>query len=544
MCNHPNCKWQINDTYHWKECSDCDGQISEIHDFDMSGSGKRDVRCKVCGYKLSVLGSCKDVYGITYELQSNGEAYMKEQDYARETIIIPEEVYDSVGQAYKVTRICGNALKFQNGIIKTVIISKNVNYIDEYAFAGCKGLERLVFLPGSAFKKESSTKLSWKTFWHCNANVKVCFHEATNNVIKNKFSRAIGRHKSKLEFHTVRKNNSEPQSGCTLNVPKCFKGCTLECSGKEILIPPITHECRIEKQTAISTVYRCVHCKKGFTVNTPKNGGDLFNTNLIDCLSTEDLTRVIGDDRLNEDTKKMVTGGTIEMKIEEKPVSQVKGASKNAMCFDITFTYFGVMKITEFKKPVKIKLSLGKHNPRGAELWCWHDEKPFKIKNFDVEEKNGKFWIIFESKQFSIYEIRGVCYTIDDSEIIKNDDGSFTVKIKEDLSDRDEMRAESKLLQNILSSGSKVYIVDDKENKFEIIENSVDEDGKLMTLKFREVLLEDPIEVEQEEVNTTMDQVTDNFKTGDTNNIAFLITLMFLALTLGSLTVRKKKFEK
>ena len=71
-----------------------------------------------------------------------------------------------------------------------------------------------------------------------------------------------------------------------------------------------------------------------------------------------------------------------------------------------------------------------------------------------------------------------------------------------------------------------------------------DENGEIITPETKEGLPEDTIEAEQEEVNKTMDQVTDNFKTGDTNNIMFLITLMFLALALGSLTVRKRKFEK
>ena len=567
-CDHKRYKWKNDDTYHWKECSNCDGQISEIHDFDMSGSGKVDVRCKVCGYKLSVLGSCEDMYGITYELQSNGEAHMKKQDCARETIIIPEEVYDSVGQAYKVTKICGNALKFQNDVIKTVIISKNVNFIDEYAFAGCRGLKKLVFLSGSAFSKESSKQLSWKTFWHCNANVKVSFYEAANDVIKNMFSRAIGKNGSKLEFH----------SDYELKKPTCFYDGTLKCSNEEICIPRLPHEWKIEKQTAISTVYRCLYCKKDFTVNTHKNSnGGLFNTNLMNCLSP------VGRDSVIE------RGSTVEVKVEEKSASQVEGAIKTAVYFDITFTCGDGSKITEFEKPVRFKLSLGGRNPRGAELWCWHDGKQSKIQKFDIEEQDGRFWVAFESTKFSIYEIRGVYYTIDDREITKNDSGSFTVKIKEDLTGMEEIRVKSKLLKSILSSGSKVYIVDDKKIPFEIIKSSVDKDSDLITLEFKEIwpddfeqneefemitrsdrdewpgdsdeinqdengeiitpetkegLPEDTIEAEQEEVNKTMDQVTDNFKTGDTNNIMFLITLMFLALALGSLTVRKRKFEK
>ncbi len=71
-----------------------------------------------------------------------------------------------------------------------------------------------------------------------------------------------------------------------------------------------------------------------------------------------------------------------------------------------------------------------------------------------------------------------------------------------------------------------------------------DENGEIITPETKEGLPEDTIEVEQEGVNTTIDQGTDNFKTGDTNNITFLITLMFLSLALGSLTVRKRKFEK
>lgn len=193
-----------------------------------TSTGSKKFTCQNCGTtrtesiaKLpvqSIVGKTvqdKSSNGIYKVLQGNSVEFKKTIS-KKSSVKVPDTIKIS-GKSYKVVTISANAF-YNNTVLRTITIGKNVTTIGTNAFGGCKNLSKI---SGAA----RVTKISDKAFYNCSALTTVTISAGVKTIGKQAFYnckalRTITIQTSKLTSKTVGSNAfAKTYSKPTVKVP-------------------------------------------------------------------------------------------------------------------------------------------------------------------------------------------------------------------------------------------------------------------------------------------------------------------------------------